>query len=388
MRGYAFVSAVVLAWQAAAVTLPIGTELQVRLQTKVSSSASRAGDAIEALLIQPVAAEGGIALPAGMVLHGVVKLAAPIKTPQDRASLTLEFTDPLAAKVVEVDNARETVTDGRIVGILASETLAARINQGVDKVTEKHSGLGSFLELVAGAALKEPEPEIVYEPGVEMTLALTKPYECPAGAPPSIEAVTPADALYDFVNRQPFRTVTEGKGVPSDVTTLMFLGTREELDAAFAAAGWTSAAKLNTASGLEVFRAVAESRGYKEAPMSVLMLDGTAPDVVFQKQNNTFEKRHHLRIWQRPESFEDRPVWVAAATHDTGIELSAEKRTFIHRIDPKIDRERAKVVNDLILGGHVAALSLVTRPNVPTNGKNATGDALETDGAQAVLSLK
>jgi len=145
---------------------------------------------------------------------------------------------------------------------------------------------------------------------------------------------------------------------------------------------------LNAASGLETFRAIAELRGYKEAPMSVLLLDGRKPDLVFQKQNNTFAKRHHLRIWARPASFEARPVWVCAATHDIGIEFSPENRTFIHKIDSEIDRERAKVVNDLLFGGRVRGLALVDRPKAPRQTRNATGDAVSTDGRMAVLVLE
>ena len=53
-------------------------------------------------------------------------------------------------------------------------------------------------------------------------------------------------------------------------------------------------------------------------------------------------------MWKRPESFDGKTTWVVAATHDTGIEFSDQNHTFIHKIDSAIDRERAKVVNDLL----------------------------------------
>jgi hypothetical protein len=119
--------------------------------------------------------------------------------------------------------------------------------------------------------------------------------------------------------------------------------------------------------------------------MSVLLLDGQKPDLVFQKQYNTFAKRHHLRIYRRPARFRNRDVWVCSATHDTGIEFSAPNRTFIHKINSNIDDERRKVVNDLLFTGLVKGQALVARPHVPTNGENATGDKLVTDGKMAVL---
>ncbi|MGE5648076.1 MAG: LssY C-terminal domain-containing protein [Acidobacteriota bacterium] len=386
---------------AQAVVVPAGTALEVRLKTRVASNASKAQDPVEAVLIRPVWADGAIALPNGTVIKGIVKEAMPVKNATDRALVALEFTSAalpsgqnvaIAARVKQVDNARESVDQtGRIVGILSSETLASRINTGVKSVSERHTGLGDFLGTVTSSVLKEPQPEIDYEPGVEMTIETTKPVEVAAepAAGPALGPVMPEQTIYDLVNSQPFQTTTEGQqSIPSDLTNLMFLGSRDQLDAAFTAAGWASAAKLSTASGLEVFRAVAEGRGYKEAPMSILLLDGEKPDVVFQKQNTTFAMRHHLRIWKRPGEFEGHTVWVCAATHDIGIEFSPDKRNFIHKIDSEIDRERAKVVSDLLFTGRVKALSLVERPQTPKQSQNATGDKLETDGRMAVLLLE
>ena len=79
-------------------------------------------------------------------------------------------------------------------------------------------------------------------------------------------------------------------------------------------------------------------------------------------------------------------VWVIAATHDTGIDFSEQNRTFIHKIDSKIDRERAKVVNDLLFTGLVRGLSLVER-DLPSGLANATGDSLQTDGSIAVVEF-
>jgi hypothetical protein len=128
-------------------------------------------------------------------------------------------------------------------------------------------------------------------------------------------------------------------------------------------------------------------RGYQEAPVSLLLLDGRPPDLVFEKINDTFAARHHLRIWQRPGAFGGKGIWVCSATHDTGIGFSEENHTFIHKIDPQIDLERAKVVNDLLLTGLVRGLSLVERTGLPTDMFNATGDPLKTDGSMAAVSF-
>ena len=57
----------------------------------------------------------------------------------------------------------------------------------------------------------------------------------------------------------------------------MLIGTQEEVQRAFTEAGWNSAAALNTEAKLETFRVIAEQRGYKEAPVSILLLDHRPP---------------------------------------------------------------------------------------------------------------
>jgi hypothetical protein len=238
--------------------------------------------------------------------------------------------------------------------------------------------------------LKEADSEIVYDPGTDLTVESTKSvkWDGPAKVGPVPEEIPGIAELEQLVVRLPFQTVAENPPKPSDVTNLVFIGTEEELNGAFVEGGWNTAAALSAKSKMETFRAIAENRGYKEAPMSILLLEGAKAAYDFQKQLNTFAARHHLRIWRRPDTYLGKPVWVCAATHDTGIEFSAENRTFIHKIDTFIDRERSKVVNDLVFGGRVKGLALVDRPAVPKETKNATGDVVKTDGRAAVLLLQ
>jgi len=45
------------------------------------------------------------------------------------------------------------------------------------------------------------------------------------------------------------------------------------------------------------------------------------------------------------------------------------------------------VVNDLMFTGLVKGLSLVDRPDIPSDAYNATGDRLITDGRLAVIEF-
>ncbi len=389
---------VFLLWSCVAIaqtTLPAGTELIVRLSTPVSSNTSKVDQVVEAVTITPVVEGSKVVLPTGVKVKGRITETKPAAKPDERAEVNVLFDDFGGAKtkaiVADVDNARESVdSTGKIIGILASETIAARIDQGIGKVAKRNAGFAGILEAAKGAVLTaQPSGEIKYEPGVEIKLRLSEPLKwAEAAGEPELEAIRDEAELLSVVNSQPFQTIAENPPKPSDITNLMFIGTEEQLVKAFEAAGWSTAHAKNTESILETVRAIAEVRGYKEAPMSILLLDGKRSDFDFQKQNNTFAKRHHLRIWRRPATFLDKPVWVSSSTHDIGIEFSQENRTFIHAIDPQIDRERAKVVSDLLFTGKVQSLALVERATVPKKARNATGDAIETDGRMAVLVLK
>lgn len=381
--------------------VPAGTQIQTRLKTRIASNTSKPDDPVESMVIAPVTVNGAPAITAGVTLRGVITAASPATDPSVRATMALDFRDlemggqriRVHTLLTAVENARESVNDkGEIQGILASETLSARMDTGISKLTEKYSGLGGFLNAAKGAVFKEPTGDIAYDAGVEMDLKLTAALTLTAPPPPGPDAalrpVADPGALLGLVNRQPFQTRAQKPPQPSDITTLMFIGTEEQVQATFAAAGWSQASKLGEKSKFETMRAIAEDRGYSEAPVSILYLEGRPPEMVFEKANNTFSKRHHLRIWLRPDQYQGQPVWVCAATHDTGIDFSAKDRTFIHKIDSQIDMERSKVVNDLLLTGSVQSLMMVDRPNVPRSGQNATGDNLSTDGRMAALILQ
>ena len=366
-----------------AVLLPPGTVIPIRLKTPVSTRTAKPGDRLEAVVLAGVC---------GAIVRGSVQTVRPAG-PDTRAQLRLRFDRierggvpvALEATVAGVDNAREEMDGyGNINGILEGETITGRLDAGIDRLSEKYSAFASILSVAKNAIFQPADPNIAYDAGVEMELRLSTPLEMAADEdplPPSIPAITPRFAL------EPFRTMSERPSRPSDITNLAFVGSEASIRRAFTDAGWSVAGDLNSVTRFEAVRAVAEQRGYKDAPVSTLLLEGQPPRLVFEKTNNTFARRHHLRIWRRPGSFRGEPVWAAAGTHDIGISYSERDGTFIHRIDPQIDREREKVIEDLVFAHHVKGVQLVDRPQVPVSSSNATGDAIETDGRLAVVMV-
>jgi hypothetical protein len=394
-------AATLLSGAALTVDVPAGTPVEIRLKSKVSTQTAKPKDPIEATVIAPVVVNGEFAIPAGALVRGVVEKASQSTQPDERSVLVLAFDQleisgtklKIASQLAAIDNSRESLGDqGQVNGILASETISGQLDTQLEKLGTKYSGLAEVLGAVKGAILKPAENDITYDAGVEMELKLAAPLKLkqgvspePAGQP---QPIPNEAALADLVAREPFQTLAKSPPRPSDITNLLLIGRQEAIERAFREAGWSLAAGLNAQAKFETFRALAEGRGYTEAPVSVLLLDGKPPDLVFEKLNNTFARRHHLRVWKRPVKFQGMPVWAVAATHDIGISFSQQDYTFIHRIDSQIDRERAKVVNDLIFTGRTQGVALVDRPEVPQHGQNATGDNLDTDGKTAVLVLK
>lgn len=387
--------------RALALEVPAATPIEIRLKTKISTQTAKPKDPLEAVVIAPVMVGQQFAVPAGAIVRGAVETSTQSTKPDERSVLVLNFNEieingakqKLDAQVATIDNARESVDDqGRVTGILPSETIGGELDAGLNKLAEKYSGLADVLTAAKSAVLKPVDTDITYDAGAELELKLKAPLKLAAAGGPGpaaqVGSIPNEAALAGLVAREPFQTTAQRPPKPSDITTILLIGSEAAVRKAFADAGWSTAAELSAKAKFETFRALVEARGYSEAPVSVLLLDGKPPDVVFEKLNNTFAERHHLRVWRRPETFDGRPIWAVAATHDIGISFSQQDRTFIHKIDSQIDKERAKVVNDLIFTGDVQGIELVERPKVPQHGQNATGDNLDTDGRIAVLLLK
>ena len=240
------------------------------------------------------------------------------------------------------------------------------------------------MQTVYGLSIRR---EIMLPAGTDIRIQIVQPTmlkqkEKWAGWP----LLTVDDELRSLVTAAPMRTATP-KGVPSDPTNLMFIGSQRQVIAAFGEAGWFQADNLSAKSALKVASATVRQTGYGNGPMSTLMIQGRPPELMFQKSLDTFAKRHHLRVWKLTESYRGQDVWVAAATHDIATMNSRGGTKWTHRIDPHVDREREWVETDLLFIGTGVAYALVDRPAAPKKLNNSTGDAIVTDGKMAVVKL-
>jgi hypothetical protein len=366
-----------------------GTPLCVRLQSAISSTHSAEGSRVEAIVVQPYSSKASD-IPVGSRVAGVVTSGTKRK-----ATLRLHFDSiaidgreqPFAARVREVDNAREQVEpDGTIVGLDPLRKRPGKVEMVLLAAAHAHPALLVSMETTKYVVHKVDRVQVHYPPGTDMALTVESLVVQPPVRLQQAELPV-SKGLARLLNELPNRTEAKHLSIPSDWVNLAFLGSRENLMQAFENAGWHTAAQLSMRTETKTFFAIAEHHAYQSAPVSTLLIGGREPDLVFQKQNNTFAKRHHIRIWFTDKVWDGKPVWIAAATHDIGIEFSSKARTFSHRVDPEADRERLKVIWDLRFTGQASAPLYLSRPEIPRESRNGTGDVVRTDGRLAVVRI-
>lgn len=381
--------------------LPPGAQLHVRLTAPISSYASRAGDPLDAVLIAPVISNGEIVFPAGSRVSGKLKSVQRVGygLVHELAGFDLEFTSiatpdgqlfSFAARVQEVENGRERLTrEGGIRGARTTGSLAYRTGGYIRTAItwDMHAALAVWA--VKTLLLQVPEPEIYYPAGVELTLALKGPMLTPP--PQEVAAPRLADndraqigALLAVV---PTRTYAAYSSRPSDLVNVMFIGSRNNLVTAFEAAGWVEPRPPSLRTHIRSIRAVADGHGDSTAPMSDLLVEDQKADMSWQKSFNDMSKRHHIRIWKQPATWNGRQVWIGAATHDIDFAFWRPGTAMTHKIAENVDDERDKVVNDLLFTSCASVLDTPERADIPAFTRNATGDPMQTDTRLAILQV-
>jgi hypothetical protein len=376
--------------------LPANGVLSIRLLNRLASHISRTGDPVEAVITAPLQIGGRLTVAAGEEVEGTVMNVQRASNRYQQAQLEIEFCNlvhgggartRISSVLTRVDNAREQVYKGQIIGISFPHAFSERLSWGFRIVGITHPLLAQALNAAVLAWQKEYSREIILEPGADMFLKILAPEKLKKLPGGLVAAAAVPPALAGIIQQFPIRAATPNN-IPSDLINILILGSRTQLEAAFEEAGWLQAQKLSLTSGIKTFASLAEQKGYKEAPVSALLLDGKKPDLVYQKQTNTFAKRHHIRVWKYAQSYQDREMWLASATHDIGIGVLRGGTQWIHRIDPEIDRELAKVKDDLLFTEGVEWFSLIERPAVPWHTMNATGDEIRTEGKLLILSMR
>ena len=381
--------------------IPAGQSVWIRLAAPISTYTAKAGDPVHAVLTQDLVCDGEIVLPMGSPVEGIVRSRRKVGwgIRHETAALEIEFNRAtlrdgvdvaVLARVEEVENAREAVKKGVIQGIRSSNTFQGRINSRLIHLPTWNPYSDPVLIGFKVLFPIFPEPEIHYAAGTDMRLRTTMEI-----APPEMSSTHESpevgneetDQLDELIAELPWRVTTK-KNVDADVLNIVFVGSQNEVQAAFREAGWNNADTVSKTTVMKNLYALLNNSGYAQQPMMTFLLNGKPEDMNWQKSLNSYDRRDHLRMWQWTSEGITNSVWISSSTHDTGATLAVKYKGFVHHITADIDEERSTVIRDLNFAGCVRSVSYVSRPAMPMATRNATGDLMRTDGLVAVVTLQ
>ena len=208
-----------------------GLTLSIRLSTPVYSDRSRTGDPIEGTVTYPLCKNGEnvackeaeLIIPPGTRVNGTVLFAQKAPNKYTRPRLVLDFSNilhkddlrsPLYAHVLDVDNARETVRNNEILGIIQPHA-STKISIALIAVSVANPLAGYAIkgvQTVYGLSIRR---EIVYPAGTDLQVQIVRYSSLKQKPAWSGWAKLPVDQdLQHLVTDAPMRTTTPGKVPP------------------------------------------------------------------------------------------------------------------------------------------------------------------------------
>lgn len=210
---------------------------------------------------------------------------------------------------------------------------------------------------------------------------------------PKTKAVA-APAVSTLVSPKTFadipRRVSDEAGHEGDMVNYALIGTEDQVQTAFKAAGWVPVDKSVGDALLHGILSTMSHEAYTEMPMSTLYLFGRPQDLSFARGDplKVAAERHHLRAWKTTETVDGKPLWVGSATHDIGFEKDQRNGNVTHKIDPEIDKERDFLLQSFDAAGVFSSAAYVTPDDPMLKAKTATGGSFYSDGRIVVMELK
>jgi len=381
-------------------SISAGESFWVRLIDPVASYSSKPGTLVRAVLTQSPKCDAVPVFPVGIEVDGRVVSVRKVGLGllHDIAKLEIQFERmvtpdgglAISSQVVEVDNARETVRHGIIRGVRSTDTPQGRITSGLIHLPTANP-YGDIALIVYRAVTPLPEPEIYLPPGTDLRLQLSAPLqvsdqlEVPQFSPPLDEIER--GEIESLLQNVPERTTTSS-GQNADLVNLLLVGSQDQVELAFAAAGWLPTDRNSYHAYLREFWAFLNFSNYSTMPVSLQRLDGRAPDSIWQKSLNSYSRREHIRVWGQPVSILSQQAWLGAYTRETSAALSIRYHKFIHHIDPDLDQGVHMLVRDLMFPGCVESVKMLPRSDLPRILANSTGDTMRTNGGLTVVHLR
>lgn len=186
---------------------------------------------------------------------------------------------------------------------------------------------------------------------------------------------------YVVIKTHPGRTQTHA-GIPSDPLNVALIGRKKKLVRSMIRAGWVPADSITLRSSFKMAESVLLRHPYQAAPMSVLYLLGRRQDLAFERETGKSPaQRHHVRLWRTRRLPGRGYLWMGAASFDKNAGISHLTGQITHHIDGDVDKERDRLMRDLHKVHRLRRVSIIKNQQLDKKGKNAGGDAYQTDGS-------
>ncbi|HEV8074795.1 MAG TPA: LssY C-terminal domain-containing protein [Candidatus Acidoferrum sp.] len=348
--------------------LPSGTPVELQSMQTISSARAHKGDRVDFVVAKDVQAAGFTIIGAGARARGSI-IGVKGKRP-------LGMGGDLIIKLDSVE-----LASGDSVALVARKEFKGKshtIRMGVAMAITA----AIYLPAAPAFILSRGRDSTVLK-GTELT-AYTRtdsPVEI-AGLPPARENVS---ELSEMIKMLPSR-VTNAEGREGDMLNLIFQAREEDLQEAFAQAGWL---KVEKSKRLIFWHLLWQRGHYTKLPMDRLYVFGRAQDYSYALPDplSIVARRHHLRIWKTGRVVDGVPLWVAAATHDVSIHLVKHKFRLFHRIDPNVDAERDFIAGNLSETKRLTREEYVNCPQPVSGAQTATGQDYYSDSRMLLLEL-
>jgi hypothetical protein len=348
--------------------LPSGTPVELQSVQTISSARAHKGDRVDFVVAKDVQAAGFTIIGAGARARGSIigvkgkrplGMGGDVIIKLDSVELATGDSVALVARK-EFKGKSHTIRMGVAMAITAAIYLPAApafiLSRGRDSTVLKGTELTAYTRT---------------DSSVEI-----------AGLPPARENIS---ELREMIKMLPSR-VTNAEGREGDMLNLIFQAREEDLQEAFAQAGWL---KVEKSKRLIFWHLLWQRQHYTKLPMDRLYVFGRAQDYSYALPDplSIVARRHHLRIWKTGRAVDGVPLWVAAATHDVSIHLVKHKFRLFHRIDPNVDAERDFIAGNLSETKRLTREEYVNCPQPVSGAQTATGQDYYSDSRMLLLEL-
>lgn len=344
--------------------LKSGTPVTLAFAQTISSAHAHKSDQLDFVVAKDVAVGGFTVIRAGAPAEGSV-VGVTGKRP-------LGIGGNVIVKLDSVE-----LTNGERIGLVAQNKIKGKshtFRMGVELTIT-----AAVYPLAAPILLLSRGRDCTVLKGTEVTAYTKTDSEVVAEDPIAGESVS---ELSDTITSLPPRVLNR-EGIEGDMLNLIFVATKDNLQEAFASAGWQKADK----SKLHFIWHLLWQGHYRKLPMEELYVFGREQDYSYTLPDpgSIAARRHHLRIWKTQRFAHGVPVWVGAATHDVAIELA--KFRLFHKIDPDVDAERDFIAGNLAKTRQFTSEEYLNRAKPVFSAQTATGQTYHSDSRMLLLDL-